>query len=138
MRRFITAAVAFTLLVAAPDTSHAQDSGLSCRLTPGSLMVSAEVRCTVHADQVTIRNVTFNRGNCPARFDDDRAYVDYVETWGDTAENRQWWDRHVRYRGTYAFGRNLRIEASGSCGNVSILEYTIETEKGSWTWTVNR
>lgn len=138
MRGFIVVAMAFIGLAASPTASAAQDSGLRCKLTPGSLMVSGEVQCTVLADQIAIRKVTFNRGNCPARFDDARAYADYIDFWGDTLEHRKWWQDNVSYRGSYAFGNNISIEASGSCGNVSILEYSIETDRGSWTWTVGR
>jgi hypothetical protein len=138
MRWFIAAAFAAAVAgTAGSGTVAAQDSGLRCSFSPGSPMASGQVDCTVHDDRVTVKFVTFNRGNCPARVDDDRAFAAYLQFWNDTAENRAWW-RNSNYRGTYSFGQNFRVEASASCGNATILEYSIETDRGVFRWTTRR
>ena len=141
--RYVNLALASTLTVLAalmspaPAAAQQVDSGLRCRFSPGSPMVAGEIDCTVTADQVTVQKVTFNRGNCPARFDDARAERQYYEFWSDTPENRAWW-ANTNYHRTYPFGARLHVEASGQCGSLQLLEFEVVTERGAFTWTVTR
>jgi hypothetical protein len=113
------------------------ESPLRCRYQAWSPMTNGVIECTVIADTVTIYKVAFNRGHCPARFDDAEAYRVYLNFWGDTADNRRWW-QNQEYRGTYPYGKVIRIEASGSCGEIKVLDYAIDTDAGRWTWTISR
>jgi hypothetical protein len=135
----MAALTVFLLATALPESASAQqsDSGLRCRLSEGSPMVAGLLECTVVVDDLTIYKVTFNRGNCLARFDDARAERAYYEFWGDTPENRDWWER-TDYHRRYRFGSRVRVEASGTCSGDTILEYEIDTNRGSYTWTVSR
>lgn len=128
---FMAAAVSMVAQAAATE----QDSGLRCRFSPGSLMVAGQIECTVVANEIVVHKVSFNRGNCPARFDDARAERAYYEFWGATPENQEWW-RRTDYHGRYTFGKVLKAEASGECGNVEILEFEIQTDAGNFTWSV--
>jgi hypothetical protein len=137
MRMFFAAVAMLTALAVAPTEAGQRDSGLRCSFSPGSPMVAGEIKCTVHADEVTVEKVTFNRGTCPARFDDPRAERAYYAFWNDTPENREWWQR-TSYRGKYRFGSQMKVEASASCGSIVILEFEIHTTTGVFTWTVGR
>src|SRR5688572_7453076 len=113
------------------------ESPLRCGYKSWTPITNGIIECTVVADSVTIYKVAFNRGNCPARFDDARAYSVYINFWGDTADNRRWW-QNTEYRGTYPYGKVLKIEASGSCGEIQVLDYAVDTDTGRWTWTISR
>lgn len=131
------ALLAMMFLVSMNAAAQQADSGLRCKFSSGSLMVAGLVECDVVADEVAILRVTFNRGNCPARFDDPRAERAYYEFWTDTPENRAWW-AETNYHRRYKFGSKVRVEASGACGNITILEYEIQTTIGTFVWKVPR
>ncbi len=117
----------FLFLQFSSESIHAQNSPLSCKVTyfgAGSLTPELKsvntIECDVTDQDLIIKELIANRGNCLSGND---------TLW---SMNSAHWSlrRESYFNKPLKFGDHIVIFTA--CQN--LLEYTIETNKGNWTW----